>query len=227
METIDDIVKWLRNGCGEFALEIALQKLNNPHYDADACMASALRVLADRIDKAAKHEMSDEFSAEIQKLTDELYEARVNTSRIIAERNELAELNRKCCDENEQLKAAHAELLKKIQQLDGAHENDVDQVVHLLRDSIEQNKKIEDLREAYVEQRNKIHLLEQAADSLDHTSVSYEYSVRLTRPDGQSRISNSHSETLVKARYGGLFAHSDEEVSIVRREVGEWEEVSQ
>ena len=42
METIEDIVKWLRQGCGEFAAEIAIQKINNPHYDAEDCMDCAL-----------------------------------------------------------------------------------------------------------------------------------------------------------------------------------------
>lgn len=105
METIDDIVKWLRNGCEEFASEIAIQKINNPHYDAEACLGLALGVLADRIKKAENHGYHA-LQVHLKKLEGEYENELAEKSRIIAERNELEELNRKCCDENELLHAA-------------------------------------------------------------------------------------------------------------------------
>ena len=77
METIEDIVADLRQ-----------QNLGMPDdMECVSPLVCDMLRLADRIEKANK-------SLEAEK------------SRIIADRNELVELNRKCCDENERLKAA-------------------------------------------------------------------------------------------------------------------------
>lgn len=67
METIDDIVREMREG-----------------VVAKSWFEQTLKEFADRIEKAARHEMSDEFSAEIQKLTDELYEVKKENARLKA-----------------------------------------------------------------------------------------------------------------------------------------------
>lgn len=92
METIEDIVREMRkNGVCH----------DHRHWDE----------LCDRIEKAYKFMVEGlnggivERDQYIAKLTD-------NNSKIIAELNEVRELNRKCCNENERLHAALQLVLK-------------------------------------------------------------------------------------------------------------------
>lgn len=83
METIDGIVK-------EMLKEVRESEMNNPDRTTMIFLTSANMALKD-------------FAARIKKANKSL---EAEKSRIIADRNELVELNRKCCDENERLKAA-------------------------------------------------------------------------------------------------------------------------
>lgn len=81
METIDDIVREWRTNCDS-------SEADADHLGVDCVFdVSEVRDLLDRIEKSYK-------SLEAEK------------SRIIAELNNVRELNRKCCDENERLHAA-------------------------------------------------------------------------------------------------------------------------
>ena len=82
METIDDIVK-------EMLKEVRESEINNPDKTTRIFLTSANMALKD-------------FAARLKKANKSL---EAEKSRIIAELNEVRELNRKCCDENESLKA--------------------------------------------------------------------------------------------------------------------------
>lgn len=87
METIEDVVREMNDAAhlAPSAVENDGHLLTDWYYD-DECQGW-LNHYADRIEKACS-------SMEAEK------------ARIIAELNEVRELNRKCCDENERLKCA-------------------------------------------------------------------------------------------------------------------------
>lgn len=97
METIDNIIDELRESAELFIKDGVDQGLENP--------CEVFNEYADRIEKAYKF-MVEGLNGGIVERDQYIAELTDNNKRIIADRNELVELNRKCCDENERLKQA-------------------------------------------------------------------------------------------------------------------------
>lgn len=73
-ETVEQVCEWLTERDLPFAASIAAVKIENPHYDAEACMIGALKNLADRILSAHNREVASK-DAEIAELRECLREA--------------------------------------------------------------------------------------------------------------------------------------------------------